>query len=239
MMKTTPSPLYLLAGGPGHRRTGPDPLLQSVFAETGKPSPTIAYVGVASEDNPDFFTWLAKLFQVSGAGEVTLAAMAASRDDITAATKVIQAADLVFVSGGDVEAGMALLHQRKMLPLLSRLYKSGKPFFGLSAGSIMLARAWIRWEDPDDDDTAESFNCLNFAPILCDMHAEEDDWVELKSLLNITRRPTIGYGLPSGSGLRLGPGRSITALGRPVVRFKRKTGGVTPLSPLQPIPPRK
>jgi len=82
----------------------------------------------------------------------------------------------------------------------------------------MLARAWIRWKDPDDNGTAESFACLDFVPILCDMHAELDDWIELKSLLKITHRPAVGYGLPAGSGLCIGPGRSVTAMGRPVVK---------------------
>jgi hypothetical protein len=33
-------PVYLLAGGPGSRRKGPDPLLQAVFALPGRPSPS-------------------------------------------------------------------------------------------------------------------------------------------------------------------------------------------------------
>jgi peptidase E len=233
-MKITPSPVFLLAGSPGQRRSGPDPLLKQVFHATGKASPSIAYVGVASEDNTDFFKCLASLFKKSGAGGVRLAAMASPRDDIQAAEKVIREADLVFITGGDVEAGMTLLRKRKILPLLHRLYQSGKPFFGLSAGSIMLARAWIRWKDPDDDATAESFACLKFAPILCDMHDEASDWSELKSLLKITRCSAVGYGLPAGSGLCIGPGRSVTAIGKPVVRFQSGPKGIKPLPSLPP-----
>lgn len=233
-MKITPSPVFLLAGSPGQRRSGPDPLLQQVFSATGKASPSIAYVGAASEDNPDFFKWLAVLFKKSGAGEVRLAAMASPHDDIQLAEKTIREADLVFITGGDVEAGMALLRERKAIPLLNRLYQSGKPFFGLSAGSIMLARAWIRWKDADDDGTAESFPCLNFAPILCDMHDEADDWSELKTLLQITCCPALGYGLPAGSGLCIGPGQRVMGIGKPVIRFKHGPKGITPLPPLQP-----
>lgn len=233
-MKPTPRPVFLLAGSLGQRRSGPDPLLQQVFAATGMASPSIAYVGAASGDNPDFFKWLAVLFRSSGAGGVRLAAMASPRDDMQETERIIREADLIFITGGDVEAGMTLLRERKVIPLLHRLYQSGKAFFGLSAGSIMLARAWIRWKDPEDDRTAESFDCLNFAPLLCDMHDEADDWTELKTLLKITRSPAVGYGLPAGSGLRIGPGPSVRAMGQPVIRFKRGPKGITPLSPLQP-----
>ena len=53
----------------------------------------------------------------------------------------------------------------------------------------MLSRQWIAWSDPDDDATAAPFDCLGFAPLLCDTHAEEDDWNELRALLEFQQRP--------------------------------------------------
>jgi len=55
----------LLAGGHGHARKGPDPLLEAVFAQAGKPRPSIAYIGVASDDDRDFLRWLTSLFETA------------------------------------------------------------------------------------------------------------------------------------------------------------------------------
>ena len=226
-------PIYLLAGGPGSRRSGPDPLLQQIFGGTGKAAPSIAYVGAASNDDAGFFKWLSTFFKQSGAGTVTLAATAAPHVNIKKTIEILKEADLIFITGGDVEVGMARLHKHALAPLLHRLYASGKPFFGLSAGSIMLAQSWVRWPDPDDDHSAEAFDCLGFAPILCDMHAESDDWVELKALLGLQAKGTLGYGIPSGAGLRIEPNGTLTALGGKVIRLQQQGNDIKELKPLE------
>ncbi len=62
---------------------------------------------------------------------------------------------------------------------LRELAEQGKPFIGLSAGSIMLARSWVRWPDSDEEGSAEVFPCLGVAPVYCDTHDEEAGWEEL------------------------------------------------------------
>ena len=46
-----PKPVWLLAGGPGSHRRGPDPLIQRALSLAGKPSPSVAYVGAPSGDS--------------------------------------------------------------------------------------------------------------------------------------------------------------------------------------------
>ena len=120
---------------------------------------------------------------------------------------------MIFVSGGDVEAGMRVLERTGFAPLLKELHQAGKPFIGLSAGSIMLAQSWVRWPDADDDATAETFPCLGLAPLLCDTHAEKEDWEELKVLLKLSGA-AMGYGIPSGAALRVSADGSLAALGK-------------------------
>lgn len=221
--------------GDGHRREGADPLLDPVFSLSGVKAPSIAYVGVASDDDRGFFKWMASSFKLAGSGPVRLAPMAATGADLEKATAILDDADLVFVTGGDVEAGMRILHERRMLPHLTRLFRAGKPFFGLSAGSIMLARAWVRWANPNDDQSAGVFDCMGFAPVLCDMHAESDDWVELRTLLKLVPGSATGYGVPGGAALCVMPDGRVAALGRPIDRYKVRAGRVTPLIPLAPL----
>ena len=228
-----PKPVFLIGGGDHRARKKPDPLLEVVLAQAGKPRPSIAYVGVASDDDRGFFRWLAALFQQAGSGDVRLARLASPRADVVQARTLLERSDIVFISGGDVEAGMAHLDRHGLSPLLMVLHRCGKPFFGVSAGSIMLARCWVRWTDPHDDASAEEFPCLGVAPVVCDMHAESDDWEELRVLLKLIGKG-VGYGIPAGGALRVDLDGSVSALGRPVQRFASRSGMVEKLTELTP-----
>jgi cyanophycinase-like exopeptidase len=121
-----------------------------------------------------------------------------------------------------------------MTGFLRRLYRSGKPFFGTSAGSIMLARKWVRWRNPDDNESAEPFPCLGLAPILCDTHGEGEGWEELKALLALSPTGAIGYGIASGAAIVIEPDGALFALGGEVDRFRKRTGGVVQIESLIP-----
>ena len=227
-------PIYLIAGGPGARRPrGPDPLIQEVLRAAGVKEPSVAYLGAASGDNAAFLLFIGRILKKAGAGSVTLAPLCGRRGSLERALPVLERADIVFVSGGDVEAGMGVLKEKGVVPHLRRLYRAGKPFFGLSAGSIMLARQWVRWANPHDDSSAELFPCLGFAPVLCDTHGEEDEWSELKALLALAPVGATGYGIVSGSALVVKGRGEVFAVGGEVHVFRRRRGGVTRVQDLR------
>jgi cyanophycinase-like exopeptidase len=228
-------PIFLIAGGRGIRMwKGPDPLLQAVFRQTGIQRPTVAYIGTASGDNPAFRVMISNRLQKAGAGKVTLAPLCGRRGNAEKAKAVIETSDLVFFSGGDVEEGMRVLKEKGMIDPLRRLYRAGKPFFGISAGSIMLAHQWIRWKDPDDDTSAEIFDCLSLAYVLCDTHGEAEGWEELKALLALSPIDTIGYGIVSGTAIVVSPDGTVSALGGEVHRFQKQASGVMQIKNLFP-----
>lgn len=230
----SPPPIHLLAGGRwSHRRT-PDPLLAGCMALAGVPSPAVAYIGAASDDDAGFFQHLASAFREAGAGRVELVPLAADTSETAIARRRLASADLVFMSGGDVEAGMRCLRRHALVPFLRQMHRSGKPFFGLSAGSIMLASCWVRWTDPDDEGSATAFRCAGLAPVVCDTHAEDDDWAELRTLLRLLPEGTVGYGIPSGGGLAIRPAGVIAPLAKPVTRLRREANRIRELPPLRP-----
>jgi peptidase E len=232
-----PAPIYLLAGGRGSRRDQNDSLIARAIAASGVAGPTIAYIGAASGDDKSFFKMIGDLMRACGAGDVVLAPLAGRRVKLDATRSILEKADMIFISGGDVEEGMEVLEERGMMPFLRELHAGGKPFFGLSAGSIMLAREWIVWDDPNDDSTSSAFPCMGFAPVLCDTHAESEGWEELRALLLISPEGTHGYGIPSGAGLVVRPGGELEALGAPVSCFAKIDRMVKRRSDLVPDAP--
>jgi len=232
-MKMAAADTFLVAGGRESRSRGGDPLPARIFSLIGLERPEVAYIGAASNDNHIFFMWIKTMLKKAGAGSVRLAALASARADLAKARSLLQGAGVIFVSGGDVEAGMHVLERTGFSPLLRELHRAGKPFIGLSAGSILLARSWVRWANAEDDSTAESFPCLNLAPLLCDTHAEKEDWEELKVLLKISGAD-VGYGIPSGAALHVSADGSLFAMGKPVSRFKFQDGRLQRISDLPP-----
>jgi dipeptidase E len=216
MTSSKPADIFLIAGGPQAKNT--KEILAEVLASCKKKGPNVAYIGTASDDNKDFFLMLQPIIMAAGAGNVTLIPIVRQFDP-DKAKDILLASDVVFISGGDVDMGMKYLRMRKIIPFFRELYDQGKLFCGVSAGAIMLCRNWIHWRDPDDDDTGELLDCLGFAPLLCDVHAEEDDWVEMKRLLGFFPQGEIGYGIPAEGALRVAPDGKITSIGTAPVRF--------------------
>jgi cyanophycinase-like exopeptidase len=227
-------PVYLLAGGRSSiTRRGPDPLLQGALKQAETDKPSVAYVGAASNDNPVFRAMIARLLRNAGAQDVRLAPLCGRRADPKEAMRVIDSCNIVFMSGGDVEAGMQVLAQTGMADFLRDQYRKGKPFFGSSAGSILLAKAWVRWRDPNADSSAELFPCLGIAQVYCDTHGEDDDWEELRVLTRLIPTETVGYGIPSGTALIANPDGSVLALGGDVQRFIRTGDRVRQIQPIR------
>lgn len=209
--------------------------MQTVLREAGVAAPVVAYVGVANGDDKSFFAFMADTIRESGAGKIMHALISAGKADLKKARDILESADIVSISGGDVELGMQVLEEKRLTGFLAELYRQGKVFFGTSAGSIMLAREWVRWADPEDDNTAELFPCLGLAPVICDTHAEQDDWEELKVALSLKKDDVTGYGITTGSALKVNPDGSLEALGGAVYRYAWQNGAVARIGDILPV----
>ena len=230
----TGAPLYLLAGsGPGR---GPVTIFKTALGRSGVPRARVAWVGAASGDDPALRRRDVRRLLKAGAGTVASVPLCGRHASAAEAARVIASADVVFVSGGDVEAGMRVLRERGMIGRFRALHRNGTVFIGESAGSIMLSRCWIGWTDPRDERSAGLFPCLGLARILCDTHGEADGWGELKAVLTLRPVGARGYGIASGSALVVEPDGTLRALGGEVDVFRRRKTGVVREQGLLPGP---
>jgi peptidase E len=239
------SRIHLIGGGPGtmgslreHLRS----LLPGVPCAPKK-KPTVAYVGAASGDDAGFRDMIGAEIARAGARAVAVK-LASSRAKLSTARAVLESADVIFVSGGDVDFGMKVLHDRGATPVFEKLAREGRPLIGISAGSIMLGRAWIRFPDGDEHKGKSSlpprvFPCLGLAPVYVDAHAEEDRWAELRTLIRLLaacgERP-VGYGLTRKGGVSIEPtgrGARVIPFGTPAPKFAVKAGKVARVAALR------
>lgn len=227
----------LMAGGVRGNRKDSAKQVAEAFERVGCRCPSVAYVGAASGDNRDFLSWVRAWFAAAGAEKTVLAPLCGARADHCEAGKAVRDADIVFVSGGDVEAGMKVLEETGFDRELRSVFASGRPMIGLSAGSIILCRQWVRWPDPLDESRFEPFPCLGIVPILCDTHGESDGWTELRALLGLCRAGTKGYGIQTGGAVVASPSGKVEALWKPLSVFGMAGGRVECLQTALPITP--
>lgn len=212
------APVFLVAGaGPD---TGPRSFRfhDDVVAATGKERPLYAYVGAASGDAP----WFERVIKTMVFGPRARCAFVRLTDKTlrtSEAKAMLGDADVVFVSGGDVDAGMKVIEERGLAPFFRQLHAGGKIFEGVSAGSIMLGEHWVHFAD-DDDARGARFDCLGLVPSSFDAHDEKDGWRELHALARLLpiEKGKWVCGLTSKCAA-MWDGKTLHALGGPLARI--------------------
>jgi len=218
-------PLYLMAGGNRRSSSAMMSAMSRAMRECERQKPRVAYIGAANGDNAIFYGMVKSVLLGAGAGEVFMVALAKDEIDLPKAKGALESADAVFLSGGEVEDGMKWLEKHGLVDFMRELRDGGKLFFGVSAGTIMLGRCWVRWGDPGDDGTAELFDCLGFAPTTLDTHAEDEDWKELKAALRLQGPGARGYGIPMDGVMRFDEGK-LENLEKEALRYVNDAGNV-------------
>jgi peptidase S51-like protein len=218
-------PTTLIAGKFGSRHFGTKPYLADAVRLTGQAKPVALYIGAASGDDRHFGSALSTLLKGAGIRKVVWPKLSkGKKKDASATRAALDEADLVFVGGGDVEAGVHALREADLVDDLHGAAKRGVVFAGMSAGAIMLGERWIRWpREGAGDDEAETFECLGVAPCSLDTHGEGDGWGETQSFATVRARElgakACAYGVPSGAALVIHADGSLVARGDAVTVF--------------------
>jgi len=221
------NPAFLLAGG--RPRAISDMARMMACALEGIPTPQVAYIGTANGDNMDFFTMIKSILMTAGAQKVILVKLAKKKVDINGVKNVLASADVIFLSGGEVEDGMNWLKKHGLICFFKDLYNEGKRFVGLSAGSIMMGAHWVRWEKPEDDTTAELFGCLGIIPAVFDTHGEDENWKELKTALKLLGDGARGYGIPCHGMISADSRGTLVNLEKPLLTYVNDNGRIRAL----------
>jgi cyanophycinase-like exopeptidase len=204
--------IYLLGSGQPHGKLFRD-MLDRAFANVHGRTPRVAIslAAIAGELSilRKFAGWfVSKTF--SGA-EVTRFVVA-GEDKPQApdeARRVVEEADLVFLTGGDPVVAARILRESGADAWLRDARKRGALLSGGSAGAIALGAFWAEW--PEDGGEGKPFDggelvaCTAVADdLVVDTHDEEDGWVELKLVHDMLRAAGHRHrvrGIPARGGL--------------------------------------
>ena len=89
-------PLYLLAGGREGSTKSTKQILQAVFREIGKESPSIAYIGAASDDNRMFYQFIAGMIKRLADCKVNRVLTCSQKADMSKAKEILASAGCYF-----------------------------------------------------------------------------------------------------------------------------------------------
>jgi dipeptidase E len=220
--KSNETPAILLAGGSQINEETFEIIFGPAFKKN--PTPRVAYIGAANGDKPAFFEMLSVFLPKAGASSVDFVKLAREDADVEAARETLLRADIIFLSGGEVEDGINWIKKHGLTVLLREQYAAGKQFIGVSAGTIMMGAYWVRWDVPEDNDTAELFKCLGLIPVTFDTHGEDEDWIELKTALSLMGDGARGYGLPRGGVINADSLGNLVNIEKEYLTFKYING---------------
>ncbi len=149
------------------------------------------------------------------------------------ARAIVDAADIIFVAGGDPALGAKVLAAAGADAWLREARDRGATLMGISAGSIMLGAYWAEWPDeapdpPDEHHGGSLVRCTGVVPdLVVDCHAEEDDWEELKlvrKMLGADGASTRFVGLPHDGGVIVDARGELEPVGKPPFALRGNNG---------------
>ena len=185
-------PLYLLADSQLlFWKSDSDSLAERLHADLDASNPKAAYVGASNGDQPEFYSLFQAAMESMGISNCRLVPSQPSREDIS----FLENAELIVLSGGDVERGWQVFEQNGLKELVPRKRFDGAVLMGVSAGAVQLGLGCL-----SNAAQPKSLDMFRFAPFYVGAHDEENDWWDLRALVNLSQADTRAIGIPAGGG---------------------------------------
>jgi len=119
--------------------------------------------------------------------------------DVEAARAAIEAAGVLYLDGGDTLHLAEAVRARGLEGALAKAARHARLIHGLSAGACAAAPYTVGY---DDDDAPRVARCLALGlPWPADVHDEDDDWPEMRTLLELRPAKERGLVVPTGGAV--------------------------------------
>jgi cyanophycinase len=193
--------------------------------------PLVAWIGAANADQRAWYERAAAVLRPRYDADVRLAHTMPSADlDVDETRRLIDAAELIYLAGGDVSRLAERLAALGLDEQIRRRHRQGALVVGVSAGAIGLTRWWLQFPD-DEAEPPTRFACVGALDVAIDCHDEASDWEELRALLAVWAQEepdasVDAYGIPTGGALEIAPSGAVTPLGVAPKRLRLDGGRI-------------
>ena len=220
-------PLYLLADSQLFFWKSSDSLAERIRADLDSREPSAAYIGASNGDQPEFYDLFVAAMDSMAISDCRRVPSQPSRED----TAFLEDADLIVLSGGDVERGWHVFEQNGFKELLPRLRYDGAVLIGVSAGAVQLGLGHL-----SNEAQPKPLDMFRFAPFYIGAHDEGNDWFDLRALVNLSQSDARAIGLPAGGGAVYYPDGTLEPLRKPLVEIVKENSKITEnlMAPLDP-----
>ena len=202
-------PLYLLADSQlFFWKSDSNSLAERVRADLDTGNPKAVYVGASNGDQPEFYSLFLAAMETMAISDCRFVPSQPSRED----TAFLENADLIVLSGGDVERGWHVFEQNGFKELLPRLRYDGAVLIGVSAGAVQLGLGCLSTAAQP-----KPLDLCRFAPFYVGAHDEGNDWFDMRALVNLSQSDARGIGLPAGGGAVYYSDGTLEPLRKPLI----------------------
>jgi len=221
-------PLYLLADSQlFFWKSGGDSLAERIRADLDSANPKAAYIGASNGDQTEFYNLFVAAMESMEISDCRMVPSQPSREDML----FMENAGLIVLSGGDVERGWQVFEQNGLKELLPRKRFDGAILLGVSAGAVQLGLGCL-----SNAAQPKPLDMLRFAPFYVGAHDEQNDWFDLRVLVNLSQSDARAIGLPAGGGAVYYPDGTLEPLRRPLIEIVKENSKISEnlMGPLAP-----
>jgi hypothetical protein len=212
-------PLYLLADSQlFFWKSDSNSLAERVRANLDSSSPKAAYIGASNGDQPEFYSLFQAAMEAMGISNCRSVPSQPSREDIS----FIEEADLILLSGGDVERGWRTFEQNGLKELVPRKRFDGAILMGVSAGAVQLGLGCL-----SNSAQPKQIDMFRFAPFYVGAHDEENDWWDLRALVNLSQADTRAIGIPAGGGAVFQSDGTLEPIRKHLIELTKESAKIT------------
>lgn len=210
-------PLFLLADSQLLFRQGDDKSFSARLRAELPESPKAAYVGASNHDQPEFYDLFRAAMEMAGVRDCHMASSQLTQQD----RAFLDEASLVLLGGGDPEVGWRVFEQNGLKELLLKKRYDGAVLAGVSAGAVQLGRGAL-----SNAAQPAVIDMFGFAPFYVAAHQEEQDWWDLRAVVNMSSSEVRGIGIPFGGGAIYLPDGTLEPIHNPLIEIVKEDGQV-------------
>jgi cyanophycinase-like exopeptidase len=208
-------PLYLLADSQllflGQDKNSLTRRLQQDLPE----NPKAAYIGASNDYQSQFYDLFLAAMDLIAVRDCRMIPEQLADSD----RAFLEEASLVLLSGGDSERGWHVFVQNGIKETLLRKRYDGSVLVGVSAGAVQLALGAL-----SEETQPKVIDMFGFAPFYIGAHEENEDWWNLRALVNLSRNDVCGIGIPAGGGAIYSPDGTLEPVRRPLIEVVKEQG---------------